>query len=328
MKKIGVVALLLGMAGALPAAEVVWKGDIRVRSETYTHQGQPNEVVNRQRMRFRYGFQTELSENLNVYARMATSKLNDPTGFGEFNSSNQTYKGMNPMSLFLDQAYISYRPNVEWLERYKLYAGKMVNYFATTPLTWDADINPDGMGHEYNLGSLVFRAAQWTLASDLKPELNTGIYAYQIGWRGDIFDLYLSSYNDSRVNFGTAGATSFNGLLAFLTLGNLKLTADLNADPSNGQSGFLYMAELNKVKAAGDWALKLGWFHYDPNFKPFGKDSDYWKGIGAVTQVEGWILGGGIALEDNLEVQANFLKKTDQNQKDLSNVFLDAIVKF
>ena len=289
-------ACLVLLTQATSAAEFNWKGDLRVRTETRFTEGAATDTTNRNRIRMRYGFNSEISDNLTAYVNFATSTL---TGsLGENNSTNQTFTNFQSYPIFLDQAYIIYRPSVEILERYKLYAGKMQNFFKTTQLMWDGDTNPDGLGHEYNLGAFVFRASQWTQASGtLKPDLNTGIYGYQIGFMGEPVEVFISNYVDTS---GTAA--NYWDLIGTLGLGDFKFTANYATETNTSKAGYIAWVDYKSVKAAGDWALKLGYNHYDDTFNPDMKDSDF-----GGPNIKGYILGFGYGIENNMALNVTYL---------------------
>jgi hypothetical protein len=227
MKQQSKAALVLAVAtllwgsnlAPLTAGEFEWSGDIRVRNESFYAQ-----QINRNRLRLRTGFKTELTDNVDAYVRFATSTFqgsaaNSNINVGENNSTNQNFVNASAYPMFVDLAYITYRPSM--VERLKIHAGKMKNFFASTPLLWDADTNPDGLGEEYNMGAFIFRAAQWSQITNMAN--NTGFYSYQLGWQGDILELYLSNYVDtssgtiSGANVGTIG--NYLDYLAVASLG-------------------------------------------------------------------------------------------------------------
>lgn len=332
MKKLAAFFLASMMIGSVAhAVDFSWSGDLRVRQETrYTQNGTPD-VNNRNRIRLRYGFKADIQDNFQVFTRFATSKGQNLTNSvqGENNSTNQSFENFNDYPLFIDQAYVVYRPNVEWLERYKLFAGKMKNFFTTTYLVWDGDTNPDGLGHEYNFGAWVFRAAQWSRYSEknaagvtLRPEQATGIYAYQIGFMGDPFEIYLANYIDT--NAANIGGGDYLDAIGTFALNPFKLSLNYSTERNTSKSGYVALLDFNKVKTAGDISARVGMFHYDDTFQPAYKDSDL-----AGANMEGYILGASYGLEDNIELAVNWLgKHTVTTQLDRTNLILDMIVKF
>jgi len=126
-------------------------GDIRIRYQGENKTGDKHR--DRGRLRLRYGFETKPNDLMKVGFRMATgenkaSSSNLPGG-PEQTSTNQSFTGMyQNKSIWLDQAYVEYRPfgNKDWmvLKDMKLTGGKFANPFYTTDLVWDSDINPEG----------------------------------------------------------------------------------------------------------------------------------------------------------------------------------------
>jgi len=126
-----------------------WKGDIRLREEYRRKNptGDGNDV-NRQRIRFRYGFETKANDQLVVGARFATANtstggnpnLNSPI------STNQSFDtSFNHLAFWLDRAYVNYMPEIPGVSHVKLSSGVIENpYWHREQLVWDDDLNFDG----------------------------------------------------------------------------------------------------------------------------------------------------------------------------------------
>jgi hypothetical protein len=312
---LAVATLLWGSSLApLAAGEFEWSGDIRVRNEKLYP-----EQRDRNRLRFRTGFKTTLNEYLEANLRFATSTFSGTTGGN--NSTNQNFTSFNTYPAFWDMAYVTYRPSM--IERLKIHAGKMKNFFASTPLLWDADTNPDGLGQEYNLGSIILRASQWGQNTNLAN--NSGLFSYQVGWLGDNLEVFFSNYVDTS---GTA--SNYWDYLATYSLGAFKLTADYANETVNNKAGYWLSLEWNKVKAAGDWAMKAGFVHHDDGFNPDLKDSDFFAhGSTATLSNEGPFAAVAYGLEDGLELSATYFgtyRKTDL--VNTNHLMIDLVAKF
>ncbi len=121
-----------------------WGGDIRLREE-YRNQTGDGKDLNRQRIRFRYGFEAKANDQLTVGARFATANtstagnpnLNSPI------SANQSFDtSFNHLAFWLDRAYVNYTPDVPGITKFKLSGGVIENpYWHREQLVWDDDLN-------------------------------------------------------------------------------------------------------------------------------------------------------------------------------------------
>ena len=110
-------------------------GDMRVRGEDFFQQGVPDR--NRARVRARFGFDGQLSEDFVGGIYIATGSLGDPT------TTNETFTNFfDRKTIGLDRGYITYNPIAHrWLS---LTGGKFAFPWQRTSLTFDPDINPEG----------------------------------------------------------------------------------------------------------------------------------------------------------------------------------------
>lgn len=116
-----------------------WNGDIRLRNE-YRNRTGTGQDVNRQRIRFRYGFEAKVAEGLKVGARLATGNTTDPI------STNQSFDtSFNHKAIVLDRAFVTYAPAVMEGLDLKLTGGIVENpFWIVSQLVWDDDLNFDG----------------------------------------------------------------------------------------------------------------------------------------------------------------------------------------
>src|SRR6266404_1713317 len=122
-----------------------FSGDMRVRDEPFiggpTNQSQ---VRNRERFRLRFNVNAKFNDDISGGFSLASGDLNDPI------STNQTdiqFYARKPIAI--DRAFITYTPH-----QFKplLFTGGKIAYpFYRTELTWDNDLNPEG----------VAQALQW-----------------------------------------------------------------------------------------------------------------------------------------------------------------------
>ena len=146
----------LNLSSAL--SEFKLSGDIRLRQQFETQAPQNANVTNersRTRFRFRLNGDALLQKGWGAGFALETGQAAD--------SGNQTFEnGNDDYNLYLARAYVSYRPNANWL----FVGGKQRNPFYTSDLVWDSDINPQGLTEIYTreLGdgkdTLELRASQ------------------------------------------------------------------------------------------------------------------------------------------------------------------------
>ena len=116
-----------------------WSGDLLLREEYRNRTGSGNDV-NRQRIRFRYGFEAKVADRLKVGARLTTGTTTDPgTPNQSFNTS------FNHKNLLLDRAYAAYSPELPGVDEFNVTGGMIANpFWGVGQLVWDDDLNFDG----------------------------------------------------------------------------------------------------------------------------------------------------------------------------------------
>lgn len=170
-----------------PISEIELYGDARVRFESRSAStGAPNTLDpshdsiqrNRERYRLRLGIRGTLADDWFFGFRLETSQNPRSTNvtFGD-DSSTTSAGGGGPFAkgsdgINIGQAYIGYRG----LKDFTFVAGKMQNPFVTTLMTWDADINPEGIAeqwkHTFSLGGGSTKATE-SLSKDGKTVVAT-----------------------------------------------------------------------------------------------------------------------------------------------------------
>lgn len=150
-------------------------GDLRVRTEGFYQDGANGRT--RERIRFRFGANMKITDELLVGMRLVSGDANDPI------STNQTLTNIfNRKPINLDWAYIMLTPkesiglgDLPWTP-VTLYAGKFANNFfrpraiMNSELIFDDDLSPEGFGENFTLYEkpegllrrLQINAAQWT----------------------------------------------------------------------------------------------------------------------------------------------------------------------
>jgi hypothetical protein len=113
-----------------------FSGDIRTRVESFFVEGA--ETRTRERFRVRFNMTGKISDEFTGGLSLATGSLDDPI------STNQTMTGFfNRKNFALDKAYITYKPN--YAKYLKLDVGRFAYPWYRTPMTFDNDVNVEGL---------------------------------------------------------------------------------------------------------------------------------------------------------------------------------------
>ncbi len=118
---------------------ISFSGDIRLRAEPFFG-GPADESLERarERVRARFNAVADLGSQFRTGITLASGDVNDPT------STNQTLTGFYTRKpIALDQAFVEYHPRQ--IKPLSLVAGKFRYPWFNTELTWDKDLNPEGV---------------------------------------------------------------------------------------------------------------------------------------------------------------------------------------
>jgi hypothetical protein len=345
------------------------KGDVRTRYEGYDYDGKKTATGaedpdkrqrNRGRIRARLGVEKKWSNGVQTGVRIATGKTgsltNDPI------STNQSFgdPDMANKALYLDQAYISYKPEAaEWVT---LTAGRIANPFVCTSMVWDGDLNFDG----------VAELLSYKASDDLRAFANLGQFvmkeqAGQHGGASGVDALLWCWQGGATYNFtdtlGTTLAVAYYDYqnpdvwipaLVFgyrildvvntysIQLGELPLSlrwdvasnmaGDKGATKLEDDLAWGVGATLGKMKKQGSWELSVEYDRIELNSVfPAFTDSDFQS-----TNRRGVKFGGGYQLFDNLALNLTVFvtENIDQQARptgwdqDFVRWQLDAVVKF
>ena len=116
-----------------------FSGDFRLRDEPFF--GGPSDqsqVRNRERFRLRFNANAKLNDDINGGFTFASGDINDPISTNQ--TTNQFY---TRKPLAIDKAFINYNPHQ--FKPLTLTGGKFAYPWYNTELTWDKDLNPEGM---------------------------------------------------------------------------------------------------------------------------------------------------------------------------------------
>lgn len=330
-----------------------FKGDIRMRYQT-SKKKKDDVARNRARIRFRYGFETRVSDTLKVGARMATGSA-DPR------STNQTLGDtFATKSWQLDKAYLKYQPT----EAFEVLAGKFNKaFFVRDDLLWDGDITFEGL-------SLIFKPE---VSESTKLFFNTGLFVldelkssdkdplmsyFQPGFEAKISDniswkMGLAYYSFENVKGNTldhsAGTNTLkDGVLKYdydsinpstvLTYAwdsldktyAVSLLYDYIYNPDSKDKGYLVGIKFGskKVKDRGDWQVYYNYRQLEKDaWLDTFPDSDFY---GGKTDVKGYevVIKYGLAKHISLGLDYYRTRRMDAEANPESVLQADLGIKF
>ncbi len=283
-----------------------WKGDIRLRNEfrdgegdsstatTNTGRGTDNRV-NRQRIRFRFGTEGKVAENLKANFRLATGTAGDPV------STNQSFDvNFTKVSIFLDSANLEWTPAVPGITKTTLIGGIMENPLWTVgPMVFDGDTTFHGLAGKVSqeMGPVTVFTNNGIFVLDTDETEPSALWMAQLGASAKLFPDaalddeflvnlkltgavayhdYMNTYRNAsgradtdplvREAQNTSAAEDFNQLNPTVELSSVvagvpfSLFSDFvhNYGGENGaNNGFQFGVKLGK--ATTPWSLKNGW---------------------------------------------------------------------
>jgi Putative porin len=178
-----------------------FSGDVRVRLETFRQEG--SQARNRERIRARLNIRGKISDDIYGGVTVASGSLDDPIST---NQTLTTFYTRKPVAI--DQAFVTVNPHN--FKALSVTAGKMAYPWYRTELTFDNDLNPEGLSE-----SLSFNFKKSALR-------NVKLIGYQM------------TFNESG---GGPDSWMYGGQL------------QLNFKPSEKSSAGLYVSGLNFINA-------------------------------------------------------------------------------
>ena len=268
-----------------------FSGDMRVRDEPFiggpTNQSQ---VRNRERFRLRFNINAKFNDDISGGFSLASGDLNDPI------STNQTdiqFYTRKPIAI--DRAFITYTPHQ--FKPLVLTGGKIAYPFYRTELTWDNDLNPEGVAQtlQWNFGdhtpvirrfavvgfALPFTEVQHTAGLN-RSRVESEVYGGQVqavwqlgSWlRLSTYGAYYNYHNPDPIAFATAVAggnpqTPLVGLLPLAgasvqnsvrTTTVTNIVTDVDTDPVTGLPVTTTTTTGVKTITNAQFASKFGLF--------------------------------------------------------------------
>ncbi|MDD4202283.1 MAG: putative porin [Candidatus Omnitrophica bacterium] len=224
------------------------QGDVRLRNQWETAKSSSSsddeKARFRQRVRARIGIDGTINDQLSGGVRLATGSDNDGRSTNQTLGDSGTGKGyFTKWDLWIDQAYLKWEPKIQYLDRTTVWGGKFINPFRTTAMTWDGDINPEGMVVQY---------AGPTWSNYNMPDISFGLNG---GW---MWLDYLKS------NAGFKGIWGIQGTMDFdlkNDWGTKFKTAFAYFNPTNlkNKPSPSYSADTNSV-IGSNYQYDLHWF--------------------------------------------------------------------
>jgi len=255
-------------------------GDFRYRHESTDTESDNRWIKgrNRHRIRGRLGVSAQVTDEWDVFFRLATGSA-DPV------SSNQTLtESFSTKDFRLDRAYFDWHPNA--VEGLNIFGGKMKNPFYTplkTELIWDGDLNPEGIAAKYVL----------PLSDKTSLTLDGGGFWVQY----DKYDVDLSLWGAQTILDHKLDDKSYlRGGVSYYDYGNIQGAASLESTFDDGSDFFgntstdddTFANDYNLLELFGEYGFKVG-------SMPFALTGDYVKNTAADSGKDtAWLIGCAI----------------------------------
>jgi len=264
------------------ADSVVWKGDVRYRTELRKDRGSntkdPNADVEYDRLRARLGLEAQVNDNVKAVVRLTTDGYgSDKTGNGgDPQSGNQDLNnGASKKGIYLDLAYLDW--NFFGPDNSELHglAGKMANPFITQndDLVWDPDTTPEGLAFkgQYDLSpfTLLGNAGYFILnnQNSATAQYNqTSLYAIQGAAKYEFcpevtLTLGMSYYGFNNIQGSSVNNVDLMGKAKGTTYyGNDVTVANGTTNFSNGYSVVQPFVQLDMFPTIGNRIVPISVF--------------------------------------------------------------------
>ncbi|MFO3722386.1 putative porin [Pseudomonas sp. HLMP] len=327
------------------AAKTQIKGDVRLRYED-VNVDNPNSRSNnqdRERVRARVGFYSEINPQVDAGVRVATGSSSDAR------STNQSLDNyFDKKSLWVDLAYLDWHPTA--LPGLHLIGGKMNQpWVSMGDIIWDSDINPEGIAVTYktDLGGaeLFASAGHYNLKDNVDGDgvqfkHDAQLYHGQLGTHfgladtvkvtvgGSIYGYDNDKSSTALQNFGNT-TNEFNLVEGFGQLDFTGFAIPLsaygqfvkNTDSTDGADKAWLAGLKTKV---GSWSLDYNYRDVQRNaVVSLFTDSDFGAGF---TGSRGHKFKVGYEIDKNFSLGAAYLMaKTDLSQLPNSNADVDTL---
>ena len=328
------------------------KGDLRLRQETIERDDKTDKY--RERYRFRYNLNVDITDSLILETAISSGKGNPTSGNVSF-KDDENIKDYFVDELKIDILDLAYKFDNSWVR-----VGKSKHHIyrpIKTQLIWDNDIRLEGVNYGYKDDTSMIRVganrvhrelgyeegddiniliAQYVSKQKLgsaKMNLGTGYYYYD-----GVKDNTIQSSNKFKQNSndGSVYAEDYGILEAFGELQYkdvmgkpfktaLILAYNTLADDDN--FGYDFSMEFGATKKVEDWKVAFTYRDIQKD-AVYGahNDSDF---SGGGTDSKGYYVKGKYKFAQNVDLGAWFnWSKLGVNETDYHRVQLDAILKF
>ncbi|MCM8829529.1 MAG: putative porin [Candidatus Omnitrophica bacterium] len=323
-----------------------FKGDARIRYEV--HDRELKDDRHRTRLRFRWGFDTKVNDQIKAGFRIATGDS------AQASSANQTFtNSFDDKPIWLDRAYITYTPAA--FKNLSFTGGKMSNPFYNTNLVWSSDINPEGVITQIDIpitptpGKIFATAGYFPVYESKDDYKDPYMLGLQAGYENNRFKSAVSYYHYD----GLKGGVAKNISPSFYDKGNtlsggkyvydyhlLNLTTELTlielpfgenkmplklygdyvnniADDVKNKEGYLFGIKLGKAKNKKTWEFGYDYRRIESDaITDFMADGSFCEGG---TDSKGHTIGFKYATSDNSTLGISYMiteglgnKKTDK----------------
>jgi hypothetical protein len=265
------------------ATNTVVSGDVRVRQESISVDNlDPQRQQDRQRVRARVGFVSQVTDEVEAGVRIASGNSSDAR------STNQDLDNyFVKKDLWLDRAYVNWHPKEA--PGLKLIAGKMAQpWVSEDQLIWDDDVNPEGIATLYSRNIEGVELFGSTGAFTLKNNVNGNgnqftddlrLISAQLGTRFTVADNFQVTLGGSLYHYHLDGESP---LVPPNPAGTLRLSANGNTTSQFQLYEGFGQLDVSGVQVA-DMPLPLAFYgQYVKNPNANGPQSD---------EDVGWLLG-------------------------------------
>lgn len=248
---------LAGIEGLL--GRFRWKGDVRLRGESFNQGDRPDRY--RGRFRLRFGFEGKLGEDFTGGIYMASGANAGPlASFSDPVSTNQTMTNFfERKTIGFDRGWITYNPSA--FKPLSLTGGKFAPTWIRTPLTFDSDLNPEGFSEQlsFDFENPSFKNVTFTAMQILFNESGSGADSFatggqvstklQFGSRVSVTPAvsFLKWNNEDRI------ATAILGGDVGGSVSSSNLQNALNGSGTGYLSGFFYSDYILKTGVKTPW---------------------------------------------------------------------------
>lgn len=211
-------------------------GDLRLRWEGVYLQDAEDRT--RGRFRTRFGFESEVHDDVKVVLRLAT-------GGGNPVSTNQSFDdGFSLKDIGVDRAYVEWKAN----DNIRVFGGKMKSpWFRSggNNLMWDSDLNPEGVAAAFSSG-MFFGNLGWMVVEETSANADVFLYSGQAGAK-----MSVRSEDTVTAGLGYFHYTDVAGQSPFFFPSTLGNSADANGN---------YLFDFSIFEAFAEYKTRMnGW---------------------------------------------------------------------